>query len=52
MRIVQCAAAVALSGLMGCATVDLRDDDVVVKEKAQARWERWSRAIPGPPTST
>lgn len=39
MRIVQCAAAVALSGLMGCATVDLRDDDVVVKEKAQARWD-------------
>ena len=34
-----CAVAVTLSGLMGCATVDLRDDDVVVKGKAQARWD-------------
>lgn len=31
--------AVWLSALAGCGTLDLRDDDVVVKERAQARWE-------------
>jgi hypothetical protein len=39
MKILRMSAAVAVSGLLGCAAVDLRDDDVVVKEKAQARWD-------------
>jgi hypothetical protein len=32
-------ALVSLSGLMGCGALDLRDDDVAVKERAQARWD-------------
>jgi hypothetical protein len=39
MKIVWICAAVAVSALMGCAALDLRDDDVVVKERAQARWD-------------
>lgn len=31
--------AVWLSALVGCGALDLRDDDVVVKERAQARWD-------------
>ena len=32
-------AALLLSASAGCATLDLRDDDVVVKQRAQARWD-------------
>ena len=39
MKILRLSAALAVSGLLGCAAVDLRDDDVVVKERAQARWD-------------
>jgi len=28
-----------VADLAGCGALDLRDDDVVVKEKAQARWD-------------
>lgn len=33
------AAALSLSVLVGCGALDLRDDDVIVKERAQARWD-------------
>lgn len=29
----------SLSVLVGCGALDLRDDDVIVKERAQARWD-------------
>lgn len=33
------AAALLVSGITGCGALDLRDDDVMVKERAQARWD-------------
>ena len=40
MRIAGAWLAVAsLAVLAGCGALDLRDDDVVVKERAQARWD-------------
>ena len=33
------AAALSLSILVGCGGLDLRDDDAIVKERAQARWD-------------
>ena len=38
MRVVT-AIFLTLLGLAGCSVLDLRDDDVVVKERAQARWD-------------
>ena len=44
MKISGIAAALSLSVLVGCGALDLRDDEVIVRERAQARWDALVKA--------